>query len=151
MATANAAGVVTINTNATVANASDAQSIQNQRAGAAATSCAADNTGASASAEEITTVTLQTGQGETVTSVAYAACQAGLQPLASGQDSGSSSLGSTTTISGVSATITCDGVTTTNTESETIFHVVIDGTYCKKARFSGAITGQRTAETEAEC
>lgn len=149
-AIANAAGQVTIVTNATVADASDAQSLQNERQAAAATSCAADNNGASASAEEISTVTFTTANGTRIESNAYAACSAGvLAP--STADSGSSSSGSQASISQVSASVTCDGTTTTVVDGETSYAITVKGSYCQVSGFSGAIAGQRVAQAEAEC
>ncbi|KAG9584899.1 hypothetical protein KCU77_g12059, partial [Aureobasidium melanogenum] len=149
-AIANAAGQVTIVTNATVADASDAQSLQNERQAAAATSCAADNTGASASAEEISTVTFTTANGTRVESNAYAACSAGvLAPSA--VNSGSSSSGSQASISQVSASVTCDGTTTTVVDGETSYAITVKGSYCQVSGFSGAIAGQRVAQAEADC
>ncbi|KAG9744790.1 hypothetical protein KCU73_g8046, partial [Aureobasidium melanogenum] len=149
-AIANAAGQVTIVTNATVADASDAQSLQNERQAAAATSCAADNNGASASAEEISTVTFTTANGTRIESTAYAACSAGvLAP--STADTGSSSSGSQASISQVSASVTCDGTTTTVVDGETSYAITVKGSYCQVSGFSGAITGQRVAHAEAEC
>ncbi|KAG9549417.1 hypothetical protein KCU71_g15490, partial [Aureobasidium melanogenum] len=149
-AIANAAGQVTIVTNATVADASDAQSLQNERQAAAATSCAADNNGASASAEEISAVTFTTANGTRIESNAYAACSAGvLAP--STADSGSSSSGSQASISQVSASVTCDGTTTTVVDGETSYAITVKGSYCQVSGFSGAIAGQRVAHAEAEC
>ncbi|KAG9942231.1 hypothetical protein KCU85_g9296, partial [Aureobasidium melanogenum] len=149
-AIANAAGQVTIVTNATVADASNEQSVQNERKAAAATSCAADNDGASASAEEISTVTFTTANGTRIESNAYAACSAGvLAPSAAG--SGSSSSGSQASVSQVSASVTCNGTTTTVVDDETHYAITVKGTYCQTSGFSGAIAGQRIAYAEAEC
>ncbi|KAG9965792.1 hypothetical protein KCU61_g1474, partial [Aureobasidium melanogenum] len=149
-AIANAAGQVTIVTNATVADASNAQSVQNERQAAAATSCAADNNGASASAEEISTVTFTTANGTRIESNAYAACSAGvLAP--STANSGSSSSGSQASISQVSASVTCDDTTTTVVDGETSYAITVKGSYCQVSGFSGAIAGQRVAQAEAEC
>lgn len=149
-AIANAAGQVTIVTNATVADASDAQSVQNERQAAAATSCAADNDGASASAEEISAVTFTTANGTRFQSNAYAACSAGIMaPATAG--SGSSSSGSQASISQVSASVTCDGTTTTVVDDETSYAITVKGSYCQISGFSGAIAGQRVARAEAEC
>ncbi|THZ20194.1 hypothetical protein D6C89_07335 [Aureobasidium pullulans] len=149
-AIANAVGQVTILTNATVAEASNAQSVQNERQAAAATSCAADNDGASASADEITTVTFTTANGTKIDSVAYAACSAGVvAPSTAG--SGSSSSGSQASVSQVSASVTCDGTTTTVVDDETSYAITVKGSFCQQSGFSGAIVGQRVAHAEAEC
>lgn len=121
VATADASGNVMINTNATVAAASDAQSLQNEMQAAAATSCAANNDGAQSSATLITTVTFTTKNGAHVTSQASAACSAGDVIPTDGQDDGSSSSGSQASVSGVTASVMCNGVTTTNTESSTTY------------------------------
>lgn len=95
-------------------------------------------------------MSFQTGSGTNVTSTAYAACSAGLVA----PSSGSSSSGSQATVSGVTAMVTCNGVTTTNTQSTTIFRVMIVGTYCiggSTPGFTGAITGQRIADSQAKC
>ncbi|KAI4719702.1 hypothetical protein E4T48_04157 [Aureobasidium sp. EXF-10727] len=149
-AIANAAGQITIVTNATVADASNAQSVQNERQAAAATSCAADNDGASASADEINSVTFTSADGLHFDSVAYAACAAGVVAPSTG-DSGSSSSGSQASVSGVSATVTCDGTTSTVTDGSTSYVIVAKGSYCTVSGFSGAIAGQRAAHAEAEC
>ena len=137
-------------TNATVADASNAQSVQNERQAAAATSCAADNDGASASADEINTVGFTSADGIRYDSVAYAACSAGMTAPSTG-DSGTSSSGSQASISGVSATVTCDGSTTTVVDDSTSYAVTVKGAYCQTSGFSGAIVGQRVAHAEAEC
>lgn len=151
MATADASGIVTINTNATVANATDAQSLHNEQAAAAATSCSANNNGASASAQEITTVKFRSGKGVNVTSVAFATCQAGLDVPSNGIDLGSGASGSQASITSVNASVQCNGVVTTNLKSETILDIVVKGRYCTKRGFLGAVTGQRVARTEAMC
>jgi hypothetical protein len=149
-AIANAAGDVSIVTNATVAAMSNAQSVQNERQAAAATSCAADNDGASASADGITTVSFTSANGTHVNSVAYAACSAGVT-APSTPDSGSSSSGSQASISGVSATVICDGSSTTVVDDNSSYAITVKGVYCQTSGFSGAIVGQRVAHAEAEC
>lgn len=146
---ATSAGAVSIVTNATVAAASNAQSIQNERQAAALTSCAADNAGASASAEEISTVTLSTANGTSVQSVAYAVCSAGVvAPSAGGSASAS---GSKASVGVVEASVTCDGLTSTVVDGETSYRVMVKGSYCLIEGFSGAVAGQRVASSVAEC
>jgi hypothetical protein len=128
-AIANAAGDVSIVTNATVAAMSNAQSVQNERQAAAATSCAADNDGASASADGITTVSFTSANGTHVNSVAYAACSAGVT-APSTPDSGSSSSGSQASISGVSATVICDGSSTTVVDDNSSYAITVKGCSC---------------------
>ncbi|KAI5271839.1 hypothetical protein E4T47_04903 [Aureobasidium subglaciale] len=149
-AIANAAGVVSIVTNATVAEASNAQSLQNERQAAAATSCAADNDGASASADQINTVTFSSADGLQYENTAYAACSAGVVAPSSGS-TGSSSSGSQASVSGVTAQVTCDGTTTTVVDDNTSYAITVKGSYCQKSGFSGALVGQRVAHAEAEC
>ncbi|KAH0286230.1 hypothetical protein M436DRAFT_52738 [Aureobasidium namibiae CBS 147.97] len=145
-----AAGDVSIVTNATVASASNAQSVQNERQAAAATSCAAENEHASASANEITTVTFTSANGTRIGSVAYAACSAGVV-APSTADGVSSSSGSQASVGGVSATVTCDGSTTTVSDGNSSYAITVRGVYCQTSGFSGAIVGQRVAHAEAEC
>ncbi|KAI4849569.1 hypothetical protein E4T44_03267 [Aureobasidium sp. EXF-8845] len=148
-ATANAAGQVNIFTDANVADASNSQSVQNERQAAAATSCTADNDGASATAEQITSVTFTTAEGTKIDSVAYAACSAGVNAPSAG--SGSSSSGSQASVSAVTATVMCDGTTTTVSDQQTQYIVVAKGVYCSNSGFSGALTGQRAAKSVAQC
>lgn len=134
-------------TSANTAAASNQQSLANERAAAAATSCSAQNTGASSSASQVTAVQFQSSSGVQVSSVAYAACAAGINIPASGQDSGSSSSGSQASINGVSASVTCDGTMIRNTKSSTTFIVQVKGSYCQGVGFRGAVAGQRVGRT----
>lgn len=65
--------------------------------------------------------------------------------------SGSSSSGSQASVSQVSASVTCDGTTTTVVDDETSYAITVKGSFCQQSGFSGAIVGQRVAHAEAEC
>ena len=90
-----------------------------------------------------------TATGTTVTSVAYAACAAGLTAPADADAISSS--GSLATVNGVSASVVCNGATSTNQEESTTFSFRLLGVWSPITGFLGAITGQRVAETEVCC
>jgi len=156
VATSNAVGGVNITTAANTFSASDAQSVQNARAADAATSCAADSgTGAEAEADAITTVLIPVGQTPdgrqiSVVSSAWAACAAGINAPTT-MSTGSSSSGSQASLTGVSSTVTCNGITSTRQTTQTVFRVQVVGTYTKGSGFTGAIAGQRVAESMVSC
>lgn len=92
-------------------------------------------------------MTISTVDGKTVSSVAYAACAAGV----TAPDAGSSASGSSASVSGVTASVTCDGTTVTVTDQDTSYTVTVKGVWCKKTGFAGAIAGQRVSDAEASC
>ncbi|KAK5676299.1 hypothetical protein LTS10_011111 [Elasticomyces elasticus] len=152
-AIASADGTVAITTSANLSDSAvaNAQSVQNEQQAAAATSCVAQNSGASASAEEITSVQFTTANGTTVTSVAFAACEAGLLAPAEMSAATSSSSGSVASVNGVSATVVCDGVESTNRRVSTTFRVRVLGVWSPLMGFTGAMFGQRVQDAEASC
>ena len=148
-AVANANGVVTITTSASDTNAANTQSLANERQAAAATSCVAQNSGATAEAREITSVQFTTANGTTVYSVAYAACAAGL--AAPAEVNATSSSGSMASVSGVSANVICDGVASTHQTQSTTFSLRVLGKWGPLTGFAGAIVGQRVAQVQESC
>jgi hypothetical protein len=155
VATANSLGEVIILTSANTAEALNSQSIINAKGAEAATSCAADSgPAAAAQAEQINGVLIPIGQSPDGTkmywiySSAYAACTAGVDAPNQG---GSSSSGSQSTLTGVSSTATCNGVTSTQQDTSTTFKVTVKGTYTLLKGFSGAVGGQRVAQSASEC
>lgn len=145
------AGVVAIATSANTTEAGDNQSLDNFGAAAASSSCVADGEGATASAELDTTVQWSTTKGTTVTSVAYAACEAGVVAPSMVAETGSSSAGSQASLADVTASVTCDGVVSTDQKEGTTFQVSVVGVWICNVGFQGAIIGQRIAEAEASC
>lgn len=148
-ATSDASGLTSIFTSANTADASNAQSIQNEQG--AATSCAAQNNGASSQSEEVSSVVIpvgQPGQNLGVGSTAYSSCSAGTAPPQQGT---SSSSGSQASLTGVSSSATCNGVTSSHQTTSTTFRINIVGTFSPFTGFSGAITGQRVARSQSSC
>ena len=148
-AVADANGIVTITTSATDTSVANMQSLRNEQEAAAATSCVAQNDGASAEAEAITIVQFTTANGTLVTSTAYAACCAGL--VAPSEVNATSSSGSIASVGGVSANVFCNGVESTSQTQSTTFRLRVLGTWGPLTGFQGAITGRRVAEVEESC
>ena len=90
-----------------------------------------------------------TANGTTVISVAYAACAAGL--VAPSENNSTSSSGSMASVNGVSASVVCDGVQSTNQRQKTTFRISVLGVWSPLTGFAGAIIGQRVADVEASC
>jgi hypothetical protein len=155
VATANSLGQVVILTSATTAEALNSQSISNAEGAESATSCAA-NSGpqASAEAQQINGLLIPIGQSPDGTkqywlySSAYAACSAGVDAP---NQNGSSSSGSQSTLTGVSSTATCNGVTSTQQDKSTTFKVTVKGQYTLSRGFTGAVGGQRVASSSSQC
>lgn len=156
VATSDALGRVFIFTSANTANALNSQSLKNARGAEAASSCASDSgPGATAQAAQINSlyIPIATSPDGTQTtwlkSSAYAACSAGVAAPEKG--SGGSSSGSRASFAGVSSSVSCDGVTSSEQEKSTTFRVVVKGRYTLLKGFSGAVGGQRVAESQSMC
>jgi hypothetical protein len=155
VAIANSLGEVIILTSANTAEALNSQPIINAKGAEAASSCAADSgPAAEAEAEQINGVLIPIGQSPDGTkmywlySSAYAACAAGVDAPNQG---GSSSSGSQSTLTGVNSMATCNGITSTQQDMSTTFKVTVKGTYTLSRGFSGAVGGQRIAQSTSQC
>jgi hypothetical protein len=155
VATSNAVGEVLILTSANTANALNSQSIKNAQGAEAASSCAADSgPAASAQAEQVNSLYIPIGTSPGgkdtywLKSSAYAACAAGVDAPNQG---GSSSSGSQASLTGVSSSVTCNGVTSNEQMKSTTYRVSVKGRYTLLKGFSGAVGGQRVADSKSQC
>ena len=160
VATSNAlAQILIATTSANTAAVLKTASLQNANAAASSSSCAADAGPVSSSspASTLNSVYIPVatapngGDVQWLKSEAIAACTAGVEaPVVDEGGSASSSADQTSRVE-VAGWARCGGVGSVEMKTRTMFRVGVVGIYTLGKGFSGAVGGERVAESEGQC
>ena len=165
VATSNAlAQILIATTSANTAAVLNTPSLQNANAAASSSSssCAADLGPVSSSSSSppastlnsvyIPVATAPNGQGvQWLKSEAVAACTAGVDAPMVDEGGSAGSLADQASLVEVAGLARCDGVGSVEMDTRTMFRVVVVGVYTLGKGFSGAVGGERVAESGGQC
>lgn len=162
VATSNAlAQILIATTSANTAAVLNTPSLQNANAAASSSSCAADlgpvSSSSSSPASTLNSVyipvaTAPNGRGvQWVKSEAVAACSAGVEAPVVDEGGSAGSSADQASLVEVAGLARCDGVGSVEMDTRTMFRVVVVGVYTLGKGFSGAVGGERVADSGGQC